>query len=313
MTEQHQQTLCKVGFVCLFLLTSCPLVGSPLALFAGFSFAILFGNPLSELTAKVSNSLLKASVVGLGFGVNFVEVIEIGKNSLLLTLLSISATLLLGRLIGQLLQVPDNTRALISFGTAICGGSAIVALAPVVKAEDEEIAVSLATVFALNALALILFPPLGELFGLSQQQFGLWAALAIHDTSSVVGASTAFGSVALTVATIAKLTRALWIVPCSFVAGLHYRSGKRVGVPPFIIGFVVAAFLNSWLPSMCVVWDSVYIVSKQILIMTLFLIGAGLTRQTLQQAGLKPLILGFSLWCCISIVTLVFLLQGYIG
>lgn len=312
MTEQRRRTLCKVGFICFFLLTACPLVSSPLALLAGFSFVILFGNPLPGLTAKTSKNLLKLSVVGLGFGVNFVEVIEVGKSSLLLTVVSVGATLLLGRLIGQLLQVPDNTGALISFGTAICGGSAIAALAPVIKAKDDEIAVSLATVFALNALALIIFPPLGELFGLSQHQFGLWAALAIHDTSSVVGASATFGAVALTVATTAKLTRALWIVPCSFVAGLYHKSDNRVGVPLFIVAFIAAAFINSWLPSMNMAWNGIYIASKQALVMTLFLIGAGLTRQTLQQVGLKPLIMGFLLWCCVSVCTLFFLLHANI-
>ncbi len=313
MSEHSRQIACKAGFICLFMLTALPFVSSPLALFAGFSFVALFGNPLHELTAKTSKVLLKLSVVGLGFGVNFIDVIEVGKSSLLLTFLSISATILLGCLLGQVLQVPGNTRALITFGTAICGGSAIAALAPVVKAKDDEIAVSLATVFALNAVALIIFPPLGELFGLSQHQFGLWAALAIHDTSSVVGASAVFGAVALSVGTTAKLTRALWIVPCSFVAGLYHKSNSRVGIPLFIIGFIAAAFLNSWLPSLAVVWDGIHAGSKQALAMTLFLIGAGLTRQTLRQVGVKPLILGVSLWCCVSVVTLVFLVRGYIG
>jgi uncharacterized integral membrane protein (TIGR00698 family) len=256
--------------------------------------------------------LLKLSVVGLGFGVNFGEVIEVGKSSLLLTLTSITATIVLGEVIGRILKVSSNTRALVSFGTAICGGSAIAAMAPVIKAKDEEIAVSLATVFALNAVALILFPPLGHLFELNQHQFGLWAALTIHDTSSVVGASAAFGAVALTVGTTAKLTRALWIAPYTLVAGFIWKSEERVGIPLFILGFIAAAFINSWLPAFDSIWDGLYLLSTQALVMTLFLIGAGLTKQVLKQVGGRPLLLGLLLWIVVSVTVLVLILGGYL-
>lgn len=302
----------KAAFACLFLLTALPWITSPMALLAGFVFSFFLGNPLPDLTARASKSLLKLSVIGLGFGVNFVEVIEVGKNSLLLTLVSIALTLVLGTILGRFLKIPSKTRTLVSFGTAICGGSAIAAMAPVIKAKDEEIAVALATVFSLNAVALIVFPPLGLFFELDQHQFGLWAALAIHDTSSVVGASATFGAVALTVGTTAKLTRALWIAPCALVAGFFCKSEERVGIPLFIIGFIAAAFINTWLPAFDVVWDGLYAFSKQALVMTLFLIGAGLTRKVLRQMGMGPLVLGVLLWLIVSMATLFLILEGYI-
>lgn len=313
MTKPDKQTCIKTAFIAVFALTALPFVSPPLALVTGILLTLVLGNPLPQLTAKASKNLLKIAVVGLGFGMNFFEVIEVGKSSLLLTFVSISATIMIGTLVGKAMKVPDNTRSLISFGTAICGGSAIAAMAPVIKARDEEVAVSLATVFSLNAVALVIFPPLGHLFDLSQQQFGLWSALAIHDTSSVVGASAAFGSVALAVGTTAKLTRALWIVPCSLVAGIRSKSDKKAGVPLFIIGFIGAALLSSWLPDFKPVWDGIYTAARQLLVMTLFLIGTGLTRQTLKQTGLKPLLLALILWICISLATLGLLLVGVIG
>lgn len=311
-TAHNKQGLTKAGLITLFVLTALPLVSPPVALITGIMFTLIFDNPLSKLTAKVSQSLLKIAVVGLGFGMNIFDVIEVGKSSLLLTFISISTTILLGTLIGKALRVPAKTRSLISFGTAICGGSAIAAMAPVIKAKDEEIAVSLATIFSLNAVALMIFPPLGHYFGLNQHQFGIWAALAIHDTSSVFGAAAAFGTISLAVGTTAKLTRALWIVPCSLVAGIYHKSGKRADVPLFIIGFIAAAMISSWLPRFDLLWDGLYSGARQVLVMTLFLIGTGLTRQTLQQTGLKPLLLAIILWCCVSSGTLFLLLRGYI-
>lgn len=312
MSRDQNLHIRKVAFVGLFLLMALPLVSPPIALIAGFAFSFFFDNPLPELTARTSKSLLKLSVVGLGFGVNFIEVIEIGKSSLLLTLISITLTLGLGALLGKMLNIPTRIRSLVSFGTAICGGSAIAALAPVIKAKDEEIAVSLATIFSLNAVALVIFPPLGHWFDLSQQQFGLWAALAIHDTSSVVGASAAYGAVALTVGTTAKLTRALWIAPCTLVAGLVSKTGERVGIPLFILGFIAAAFINTWFPAFDSLWSGLHTVSKQALVMTLFLIGAGLTKKVLGQVGVKPLLLGIILWITVSVATLVLILNGSI-
>jgi len=313
MKKYQLPTPDKIAFVCLFLLMALPWITSPLALTAGFVFCYLFGNPFPELTSRVSKSLLKLSVFGLGFGVNIIEVIEVGRSSLLLTLISIAVTIGLGMILGRILKIPANTRVLISFGTAICGGSAIAAIAPVIKAKEEEIAVSLATVFTLNAVALLLFPLLGHLLAMDQHQFGLWAALAIHDTSSVVGASAAFGAMALTVGTTAKLTRALWIAPYTMAASFIWKSRERVGIPLFIIGFIAAAFINSWLPDFDPVWNGFYVVSKQALVMTLFLIGAGLTRAVLNQVGVRPLVMGTILWIVVSITTLLLILEGYIS
>ncbi len=313
MQDEQQHKLTKFAFIGLFLLTAFPWVSSPAALAAGFAFSFLCGNPLPVLTSKVGKSLLKLSVICLGFGINFVEVLEVGRNSLLLTLLSISATIVLGEGLGRVLKIPANTRRLVAFGSAICGGSAIAAMAPVIRARDDEIAVSLATIFSLNALALLIFPPLGHLLDLSQPQFGLWAALAIHDTSSVVGASAAFGAAALSVGTTVKLTRALWIAPYTLAAGVILKSKERAGVPLFIVGFIAAAFINTWLPVLDVVWHGIHNLARQSLVMTLFLIGAGLTRQVLRQVGMRPLLLGIMLWMIVSVTTLVLIVGKWIS
>ena len=312
MIPEQKENLKRVTFALLFLLMAMPQVSSSAALVAGFAFSVLLGNPLPVLTERASKALLKISVVGLGFGTSFFAVIEIGKGSLLLTLVSIAGTLVLGIFLGRTLSVTGNVRSLIAFGTAICGGSAIAAMAPVLKAKGEEIAVSLATVFALNALALLLFPPLGELFRLDQQQFGLWSALAIHDTSSVVGASATFGAAALTVGTTTKLTRALWIMPFVLAASFLCHSERRVAVPLFVVGFVAAALTRDLFPGYSLLWGGIYAMSKQLLVMVLFLVGAGLTRPVLRQVGLKPLLFGGALWVIVSASTLALIVQGYI-
>ena len=304
MSSDHNHKIRRAAFVGIFLLMALPVMTSSIALVTGFLFSFLIGNPLPEQTSKAGKSLLKLSVIGLGFGIHFNEVIEVGKSSLILTLISIAAVIALGVILGRAMQIPPNTSMLVSFGTAICGGSAIAAMAPVMKAKDREIAVSLATVFTLNAVALVLFPPLGRIFDLSQQQFGLWAALAIHDTSSVVGASASYGAAALAIGTTVKLTRALWIAPSTLVAGAVLKSDQRTGIPLFIIGFIIAAFVNSWLPAFDDLWHFLHLIAKQALVMTLFLIGAGLTRKVLAEVGLKPLVMGIILWIVVSATTL---------
>jgi uncharacterized integral membrane protein (TIGR00698 family) len=304
MASELKKSRVLFVYVFLFFLTASPVFSSPLALVLGFFFVLLFGNPAPQLTAKAGKLLLKISVVGLGFGVDIGEVLSLGRNSLLLTLVFIVSIAALGYLIGSLIGLSGNTKMLISFGTAICGGSAIAALAPVLKAKNEEIAVSLATVFSLNALALLLFPWFGKLLSMSQEQFGLWCALAIHDTSSVVGAASTFGAVALTIGTTAKLTRALWIAPCVLMASVWKGSGRRISLPYFIFGFIAAAVINSWLIDLGPMWDSLYVVARQLLVMTLFLVGAGLTKDILQQVGLRPLLLGLFLWAVVSVSSL---------
>ena len=304
MSSDRHLEIRIAAFVSLFLLTALPLVSSPVALVAGFLFSFFIGNPLPEQTSRAGKVLLKLSVIGLGFGINFNEVIEVGSSSVMLTLISITAIIGLGEILGRGMKIPLNTRRLVSFGTAICGGSAIAAMAPVIRAKDREIAVSLATVFTLNAVALILFPPLGHLFGLNQQQFGLWAALAIHDTSSVVGASASYGAAALAIGTTVKLTRALWIAPCTLAASTVLKSKQKTGIPLFIIGFIIAAFLSSTLPAFDDLWHFLDRIAKQALVMTLFLIGAGLTRKVLAEVGLKPLLMGIILWVVVSAISL---------
>ena len=313
MTSDRKRKVRITAFLGLFLLTALPMISSPVALVAGFLFSFFIGNPLPEQASRAGKILLKLSVVGLGFGIKFSEVIDVGANSLVLTLISITAIIGLGEILGRGMNIPVNTRRLLSFGTAICGGSAIAAMAPVIKAKDREIAVSLATVFTLNAVALVLFPPLGHLFDLNQQQFGLWAALAIHDTSSVVGAAASYGAVALAIGTTVKLTRALWIAPWTLVASAVLKSGQKTGIPLFIIGFIVAAFFSSSLSAYADLWNFLHLIAKQALVMTLFLIGAGLTRTVLAEVGLKPLLLGIILWLVVSTTTIGLIIGGFIS
>ena len=299
-------------YLALFFATALPFINSAIALVMGFIFAVTLGNPLSQWSQKTSKLLLKFSVIGLGFGVNIEQVIEVGRSSLVLTVISITAIIGMGELLGHLLKVKRNTSVLISFGTAICGGSAIAAMSPIIKAKDEEIAVALATVFSLNAIALVVFPYLGHYFELTEHQFGIWAALAIHDTSSVVGASAVYGATAVAVATTVKLTRAMWIIPYCVAAGAFTKSEERASIPLFIIGFVLAAVINSYLPDFSYIWSAIYDLAKHLLVMTLFLIGAGLTKEVLKKVGLQPFILGTILWVIVSATILMLILDGYI-
>ncbi|PCC14546.1 putative sulfate exporter family transporter [Pseudoalteromonas sp. JB197] len=278
----------------------------------GAAFAMTLGNPFAELSQKASKWMLKAAVVGLGFAVDFNQVIEVGSSSLVLTIVSITAIIGLGEILTQVFKLNRNTGVLISFGTAICGGSAIAAMAPVIKAKDHEVAVALGVVFMLNGVGLLLFPAIGHYFNLTEQQFGMWAALAIHDTSSVVGASATYGAVALSIATTVKLTRAMWIIPYTALAGVFLRSDEKASIPLFIVGFVLAALINTYLPQFSPVWSVINIVAKQLLIVTLFLIGSGLSLAILKQAGLKPFIMAILLWIVVSSVILFLILDGLI-
>lgn len=281
-----------------------PQVGTATALIAGISFSLILGNPWPAKTARLSKVILQISVVGLGFGLSLGEVLHTGKDSLVFSVVGIAATLLIGHLLGKLFRNDGNTSALISFGTAICGGSAIAAMAPVLKAENDEIAVSLATVFTLNAVALLLFPLVGHTLNLSQELFGTWAGLAIHDTSSVVGATTAYGQRALAVGTTVKLTRAIWITPVVITFAWFRKSGQRTTVPLFIVGFVLAAAVRTVAPQWGTIWTGITAVARQSLVVTLFLIGAGLSRTVLRNLGLRPLLQGITLWLVISSASL---------
>ena len=286
-------------------------VTPPVALFLGLAFALVFGQPFSGFNKKMSKKLLQYSVVGLGFGMNIEASLASGKEGMLFTIVSVFGTLLIGWLIGRkMLKVDRNTSYLISSGTAICGGSAIAAVGPVIKAKDSEMSVALGTVFILNAIALFLFPAIGKLLGLDEQQFGTWAAIAIHDTSSVVGAGAAYGEEALKVATTIKLTRALWIIPVAFLTSFIFRTtGSKVNIPWFILFFVLAMVANTYLlcdyPQVGTVVSGI---SRKCLTITMFFIGASLSPSVLKSVGVKPLVQGVLLWVIISVGSLLFIM-----
>ncbi|MHB8122275.1 MAG: YeiH family protein [Desulfuromonadaceae bacterium] len=303
----------KTLFWLLLLICCWPEISAPIALVAGITFGIAAGNPWGAATSSWSRRLLQASVVGLGFGINLPELLKTGMDAFLYTAISISFTMLAGYLLGRAFKTPQRTSTLISFGTAICGGSAIAAMAPVIKAESEETGVALATVFTLNSIALVLFPPMGHLLGMGQRQFGLWSALAIHDTSSVVGAAAAYGGLALAIGTTVKLTRALWIMPSALIAAWITKSGGKTKFPLFIIGFIAAAAIKTALPQLDNLWQPLNSVAKQSLVVTLFLIGSGLTREVLGKTGIKPLAQGVSLWIIVSVTSATAIICGWIN
>jgi len=298
-------TLTKVLFVIIMALCILGYISSPVALVGGFLFSYFLGNPFMQLNSKAVSWLLKIAVVGLGFGMNLSETVNAGKDGFSLTVFSIIITLVLGYFLGKILKMDRKSSHLISSGTAICGGSAIAAVAPVIKASEKDISISLGVIFLLNSIALIVFPPLGHLFGLSQHEFGLWCAIAIHDTSSVVGAAFTFGEEALKVATTVKLARALWIIPLSLLSVFLFKGkGKSVRIPYFIFLFVLAIIMNSYLPIPEMITHGITSISKSLLVLTLFLIGAGLSIDKIKSAGWKPMILGISLWIFISVSSL---------
>ena len=279
----------------------------PVVLFLGLAFALVCGQPYPAFNKKMSKQLLQYSVVGLGFGMNVDAALASGKDGMMFTVISVFGTLLMGWLVGRLLlKVDKNTSYLISSGTAICGGSAIAAVGPVIKAKDSEMSVALGTVFILNAVALFIFPPIGRYLGLDDVQFGTWAAIAIHDTSSVVGAGAAYSEAALEVATTIKLTRALWIIPVALVTCIIFRSkDKKIKVPWFILWFVVAMLVNTYLlDAVPQVGKTINGIARKSLTLTMFFIGASLSPSVLRQVGVKPLLQGVILWGLVSAVTL---------
>lgn len=286
-------------------------VSPPAALFLGLAFALICGEAYPAFNSRFSKYLLQYSVVGLGFGMNLQESLASGKEGMMFTVISVIGTMLIGMLIGRkMLKMDKETAYLISSGTAICGGSAIAAVGPVINAKQSSMSVALATVFILNAIALFIFPPLGRLIGLSQQEFGTWAAIAIHDTSSVVGAGAAYGEEALKVATTIKLTRALWIIPLALFTSLVFRSGKgKITIPWFILYFIIAILLNTYVLKGCPQVGTVISgIARKCLILTMFFIGASLSMDKIKAVGAKPLIQGVALWIFISLASLGYIL-----
>lgn len=293
----------KIVFIALLALSA--FLSPALSLLMGIVMALVLGNPFPLFSKKASKKALQVSVVGLGFGMNLFESLAAGKQGMLFTIVSVVGVMCIGVLIGKWMKVNRKSAYLIATGTAICGGSAIAAVGPVIDADDDQMSMSLATIFILNAIALFVFPPIGRWIGLSQEQFGLWAAIAIHDTSSVVGAGAAYGEEALQIATTVKLTRALWIIPLALVSSLIFRAkGKKVSIPWFILLFVLAMVLNTFLPIPSAATGLIVMLSRKLLCMTLFLIGCGLSLSSIKKVGARPLALGMLLWIVISISTL---------
>lgn len=303
----------KAVFIAALVFCCLPWSSPPVALGLGLVIGLAGANPWIRTTQQVSGQLLKISVVGLGFGMNLRAVLETGQSSFVYTGLGIAGALAVGMVLGRTLQVPESAAFLISAGTAICGGSAIAAVRSVVAANEEETAVSLTTVFVLNSIALLLFPVIGVMLGLTQKQFGLWAALAIHDTSSVVGAGLKYGPVALIVGTTVKLVRALWIVPLTLGAAAWFRTRAKTSWPWFILFFVLAAWLRSMFPAANGLWDRIAFLARIGFSVTLFLIGAGLSVGGLRRLGWRPLAQGVALWFIVATVTLLLIRAGWIS
>jgi len=291
------------------------LITPPVALFLGLAFAFTFGIPCPKFNKKLSKYLLQASVVGLGFGMNLQQSLQSGADGMLFTIISVVGVMVLGVLLGKYMGIDTKTSYLISSGTAICGGSAIAAVGGVLKANGNEMAVSLGVIFILNAIALFIFPPMGHLLGLSQTQFGTWAAIAIHDTSSVVGAGEAYGIKACELATLIKCTRALWIIPLAFFTIWYFRKQKstdskaKVSIPWFIFLFVAAMVVNTytpeaWQPALTPVYSAIVVIAKKALVAVLFAIGASLSIKAIRQVGIKPLIQAITLWLAIGATSL---------
>jgi len=293
----------------------------PFALLTGLIIAFVIGNPFIKVNKKATTLLLQVSVVCLGFNMNFEHAMQAGKEGFLFTVATIGVTLLAGWLIGKQLKIDKKTSLLISNGTAICGGSAIAAVAPVIKADNEQISVSLGTVFILNSIALFIFPVLGHYLNLNDQQFGTWCAIAIHDTSSVVGAASKYSEEALKIATTIKLERALWIIPITLATAYFQKSAGKVKIPYFIFYFVIAILISTYLPNYLpavnnnigdhTIFQWAYLFGRKGLVVTLFLIGSGLSLATIRQVGWRPILQGVLLWIIIGGTSL-FVIKGIV-
>jgi uncharacterized integral membrane protein (TIGR00698 family) len=294
------------------ILAASGLFSPPIALLGGLVYGFTLTHPFQIESKRLAKFLLQASVVALGCGMNLHEVVHAGRSGFLYTAVSITVAMLLGLGLGCLIQVGKKPAFLISAGTAICGGSAIAAVGPIAEANEEEMAVALGSVFILNSVALFLFPLIGYLLHLNQAQFGLWSALAIHDTSSVVGATAKYGTTALAVGTTIKLARALWIVPLSLVTAVTLKSKTRIQWPWFILMFCLAALLNTSLPALNREFMALNQLGKSGLTVTLFLIGTGLNRKTLERVGFRPLLQGLALWIIVGTSTLALILLNWI-
>lgn len=306
-------TASKIVYVALIALIVFPLpllglpnISAPIALLAGLIFAFVFENPFPKFNKKTSKYLLQVAVVCLGFNMNLQESLRSGAEGMMFTVVSVIGVMVLGVLIGYWLHINRKTSYLISSGTAICGGSAIAAVGPVLKADSNEMAVSLGVIFILNSIALFIFPPIGHMLDMSQTQFGTWAAIAIHDTSSVVGAGEVYGEVALQTATLIKLTRALWIIPLAFATMFIFRDKTgKISIPWFIFIFVLAMVVNTYVALPAAFVETMVWIARRGMVVTLFMIGASLSLKMIKSVGVKPLLLAVALWIVISVTSLI--------
>lgn len=303
----QKKLLLQLLFLALAVLSFSPLVSPPIALLFGILFVNIFGKVLE--TDTFVKKLLQYSIIGLGFGINLNTAIEAGSQGFLFTVSTIALVMIFGLLLAKILKIDKTIAQLISAGTAICGGSAIAAVAPILKANSKQTSVALGIVFVLNAVALFIFPEIGHFFNLTQNQFGIWSAIAIHDTSSVVGAAIKYGNEALQIATTVKLARALWIIPLAFLISIFTKSEGKIKIPYFIGFFVLAILAGTYLPFLQNFNSIISEISRDTLKVALFLIGAGLSLQNLKNIGIKPLLLGIILWIFISSISLYAVLE----
>ncbi|WP_312287308.1 YeiH family protein [Chryseobacterium gleum] len=300
----------KIFFIVLAVLCLTPLISSPIALALGFALAVFMGNPFEKHLHQYIHLLLQISIIGLGFGLKLDEALNAGKTGLMLTIVSIVTVMVLGYFLGKIFKLERPLSYLLSAGTAICGGSAIAAVSPIIKPSTKQISLALAIVFTLNSIALFVYPAIGHLLNLSQEQFGLWCAVGIHDTSSVVGAASKYGDEALKIATTVKLARALWIIPVSLITMFIFKSkGTKIKIPWFIGYFIIAILLNTYFPVLDRFSSSITILAKSGLNLTLFFIGSTLSLQTLKSIGLKPLLTAVLLWITISAGSLLYIIR----
>ena len=302
-----KKLLLQILFLALAVLSFSPLVSPPIALLFGILFVNIFGKVLE--TDSFVKKLLQYSIVGLGFGINLNTAIEAGSQGFLFTVSTIALVMIFGLFLAKILKIDKTIAQLISAGTAICGGSAIAAVAPILKANSKQTSIALGIVFVLNAVALFIFPEIGHFFNLTQNQFGIWSAIAIHDTSSVVGAASKYGNEALQIATTVKLARALWIIPLAFLISIFTKSEGKIKIPYFIGFFVLAILAGTYLPFLQNFNSIISEISRDTLKVALFLIGAGLSLQNLKNIGIKPLLLGIILWIFISSISLYAVLE----
>lgn len=303
----QKKLLLQLLFLALAVLSFSPLISPPIALLFGILFVNIFGKVLE--TDRFVKKLLQYSIIGLGFGINLNTAIEAGSQGFLFTVSTIALVMIFGLFLAKILKIDKTIAQLISAGTAICGGSAIAAVAPILKANSKQTSVALGIVFVLNAVALFIFPEIGHFFNLTQNQFGIWSAIAIHDTSSVVGAASKYGNEALQIATTVKLARALWIIPLAFLISIFTKSEGKIKIPYFIGFFVFAILAGTYLPFLQNFNSIISEISRDTLKVALFLIGAGLSLQNLKNIGIKPLLLGIILWIFISSISLYAVLE----